>query len=135
MFELVHVLSFTRVSCVLSISVYDGYFLYFTAIEIPMLHFIELTVKNDIHDIEIVWSDNSNNIYSDIEYVLSVSNSSSSTRKPVKFVTTVKYKRLILYAGIQYNISVTAQRCGGNLTSNSSTDLSLYFDGKVNMNN
>ena len=100
-----------------------------------MLHFIELTVKNDIHDIEIVWSDNNNNIYSDIEYVLSVSNSSSSTGKPVEFVTTEKYKRLTLYAGTQYNISVTAQRCGGNLTSNSSTDLSLYFDGKVNMNN
>ena len=98
-----------------------------------MLAVIELTDKNNIHDVEIMWGDN--NIFSDIEYVLSVSNSSSSTQKPVEFVTTVKRKRLTLYAGIQYNISVTAQRCGGNLTSNPSANLSLYFDGKVNMYN
>ena len=96
-------------------------------IEAPTLSFIELTVKNNIHDVAIVWNDN--NMFSDIEYILSVSNSSSPTRKPVEFVTTMMRKSLTLYAGVQYNISITAERCGGNLTSNFSAELTLYFEG------
>ena len=75
----------------------------------------------------ILWNDN--NIFSDIEYILSVSNSSSPTQKPVEFVTTMTRKSLTLYAGVQYNISITAERCGGNLTSNASAGLTLYFEG------
>jgi hypothetical protein len=101
-------------------------FVSMNGIEAPTLSFIELTGKNNIHDVEIMWNDN--NIFSDIKYILSVSNSSSPTRKPVEYVTTMIRKSLTLYAGVQYNISITAERCGGNLTSDFSAELTLYFE-------
>ena len=85
---------------------------------------------NDIHDVLVWWGNSDDPTLSDIEYILSVRNSSSPTQ-PVKFITRDTHMSLPLDAGIQYNISVLAQRCGGDLTSNTSVELQLMFNGMI----
>lgn len=66
----------------------------------------------------------------DVEYILSVTNSSSPG--PMHYDTTLTQLNLTLYFGIKYNITVTAQLCGGRIKSEKSDQLHLHFNGKDN---
>ena len=66
----------------------------------------------------------------DTVYVLSVTDSASPF-DPVTYTTNMTSIRLTLSAGVSYQISLTAQRCEGNVTSNTSNMLFYYFSGII----
>ena len=64
----------------------------------------------------------------EVEYILSVKSSLFSA--PMDYKTSQTNMTLSLHRGIQYNVTVTAQLCDGNVTSNPSNPLHLYISGK-----
>ena len=63
----------------------------------------------------------------DVEYVVSVTNSAHSD--PEKHVTNQKNITLNVTEGVNYTITVTAQICDGNITSESSKPLQCSIIG------
>ena len=80
----------------------------------------------DESTIMVLWT-NDGCTPNDVEYVLSVFNSTYSD--PVKYVTNLMNVTLNVMKDYEYIITVTAQLCGGNVTSKSSEQLHLYFPG------
>ena len=93
------------------------------ALPIPKLNYSNLTLDNDIRGIQLSWEID-DIMFNDIEYVLLIINSSSFY--PETLSTKVTSMNLTIHAGTKYNISVTVQWCGENLTSNTTF---LYFEG------
>ena len=80
----------------------------------------------DESTIMVLWT-NDGCTPNDVEYVLSVINSTNSD--PVKYVTNLMNTTLSIMKDTEYIITVTAQLCGGHVTSNGSEPLHLYFPG------
>ena len=80
----------------------------------------------DESTITVLWT-NDGCTPNDVEYVLLVFNSTYSD--PVKYVTNLMNTTLSIMKDTEYIITVTAQLCGGNVTSKSSEPLHLYFPG------
>ena len=80
----------------------------------------------DESTIMVLWT-NDGCTPNDVEYVLSVFNSTYSD--PVKYVTNLMNVTLSVMKDYEYIITVTAQLCGGHVTSNGSEPLHLYFPG------
>ena len=74
----------------------------------------------DENTITVFWTDNGCTP-NDVEYLVSVINSTHSD--PEKHVTNHKNITLSAMQGITYMITVTAQLCGGNVTSDRSEPL------------
>ena len=83
-------------------------------------------VDADINTITVFWRDD-DCTPKNVDYIISVSNSTHPD--PIKYITNLKNITLSLMKGIHYTITVTAQLCGGNVTSESSEPLHLYFPG------
>ena len=66
----------------------------------------------------------------EVEYILSVNSSLSSA--PMDYTTNSTNMTLLLRCGIQYNLTVTAQLCDGNVMSNPSDPLPVFFSGNYN---
>ena len=77
---------------------------------------------NEVNEntITVFWTDNGCTP-DDVEYVVSVTNSAPSD--PEKHVTNHKNITLIVTEGVNYTITVTAQLCGGTVSSDSSKSL------------
>ena len=80
----------------------------------------------DESTIMVLWT-NDGCTPNDVEYVLSVFNSTNSD--PVKYVSNLMNTTLNVMKDYEYIITVTAQLCGGNVISKSSEQLNLYFPG------
>ena len=83
-------------------------------------------VDADINTITVFWRDDGC-IPKNVKYIVSVGNLTHPD--PIKYVTNLKNITLSLMKGVHYIITVTAQLCGGNVTSQSSEPLHLYFPG------
>ena len=66
----------------------------------------------------------------EVEYILSVNSSLSSA--PMDYITDYTNMTLSLHHGVKYNLTVTAQLCDGNVMSDPSNLLSLFFAGNYN---
>ena len=94
------------------------------------MYYVDKLDKN-YHNITVAWS---NDGAEDTEYVLSTANSSTEipfSKPEIRVIAHNNSVNLALRVGVGYEISVIAQRCGGNLTSNSSNVLSILFPGIV----
>ena len=93
----------------------------------PILNYRILPIDNGLYEV-LIWWESDDIITNDTEYTVSVANSSYPF-DPLNFVTTMNNITLILTEGAKYNISVTAQRCNGMLTSGTGM-ISLDLSGK-----
>ena len=98
--------------------------IFFTDLNVPILNWY--MVDADINRITVFWRDG-DCTHKNVDYIISVSNLTHPD--PINYVTNLKNITLSLMKGIHYTITVTAQLCGGNVTSESSEPLHLYFPG------
>jgi hypothetical protein len=98
----------------------------------PELNTPKLIIKNDSNlyidenhcNVTIMWTTDDSNV-DDIEYVISVSNSSSPVY--MNLTTTITIMNVTLQVDVNYSIVVHSLRCQGNLVSNSSNVLAANF--------
>ena len=101
-------------------------FFSFTDLNVPIINWYNIMMNEDMNTVVVYWGDD-DCTPKDVKYIVSVGNSTHSD--PIKYVTNLKNITLSLMKGIHYTITVTAQLCGGNVTSKSSEPLHLYFPG------
>ena len=95
----------------------------FTAeLQTPVLNYTELSVDGDVRNVRVNWR-TPDNTTSGIEYVLSINNSTEP-------VTSSTLLELSFLAGVRYELTVVSQLCQGNLQSNSSNKVDIFFPGK-----
>ena len=73
------------------------------------------------------WIVKDTDTYNDVEYIVSVVNSSFPT--PMDITTNQTTITLNLFYGVNYTIAVIAKRCGGNVSSEPSEECLLYNPG------
>ena len=79
-------------------------------------------VNDSFHNVTVQWN-TTDSALSDIEYMLSVTSSQAMI-----YNTTELFITLTLRVGVNYSISLTAQRCDGALASNTSNVLPIFID-------
>ena len=89
----------------------------------PSINYTRSTSKDEIYNVTVWWTKD-DCTPNDVEYIVSVTNSSSPG--PMYHVKTLMQLNLTLYCGIEYNITVTAQLCSGRIKSETSNQLRLY---------
>ena len=89
-----------------------------------IMPFNESTVIDGLYDVTVQWMTDDS---IDIQYVLSVIN--STNYDPLNITTELTSWTFTLQVGVDYYIAVTAQQCGGTLTSNASNILHLFQQG------
>ena len=100
---------------------------FFTAaLKTPLLNYTLVSSEGDIHNVNVNWTTPDSSM-PDIEYVLSFYNSS---RYPTQVMTTHLNHNFSLHTGVQYELTIFSQRCDGNVKSNSSKPLQIFFPGK-----
>ena len=98
------------------------------ALSTPQLYCSTVDINNNVqYEARVWWIINDTDTYNDVEYVVSVVNSSSPT--PMDITTNQTQITLNLYYGVNYTIAVITKRCGGNVTSQFSEECLLYFPG------
>ena len=112
-----------------NLHVYDLIAIYFVPeLKTPTLVNESIILIDDEHcNVTIKWNSTSDPDYDDIEYVVSISNSSEFTNKT--FTTTVV--NITLDRNVHYSMMVTSLRCDGDLKSNSSNILTVLCQGII----
>ncbi|CAI8037903.1 hypothetical protein GBAR_LOCUS21171, partial [Geodia barretti] len=90
----------------------------------PVLNYTVISGDKRARNVTIQWATPDSAI-ADMEYVLSMTNISYSQSWTIR----ATHLNLTLHQGIHYDFTVTSQRCGGNLTSKSSSPLRVFFEG------
>ena len=90
----------------------------------PSINYMRSTSNGEIYNVTVWWTKD-DCTPNDVEYIVSVTNSSSPG--PMYHVTTLTQLSLTLYFGIEYNITMTAQLCSGRIKSETSNQLRLYL--------
>ena len=98
------------------------------ALSTPQLYCSTVDMDDVQYEARVQWIVNDTDTYNDVEYVVSVVNSSSPT--PMDITTNQTHVTINLFYGVNYTIAVTAQRCGGNVSSEPS-EACLYISGNV----
>ena len=80
-------------------------------------------VSNE-YEVPLFWTEDECTPH-DVEYVLTVTNSSSSEL----YVTNFTSLTLNFSGGVKYTVTVTVQLCKGNVTSDKSNPLTIEFPG------
>ena len=96
-------------------------YIFIAELKTPVLNYTELSVDGDVRNVRVNWR-TPDNTTSGIEYVLSINNST----EPVSSMLLEKK----FLAGIRYELTVVSQLCQGNLQSNSSNKVFIFFPGK-----
>ena len=98
------------------------------ALSTPQLNCTTVDINNNVqYEARVWWIINDTDTYNDVEYVVSVVNSSSPT--PMDITTNQTQITIDLFYGVSYTIAVIAQRCGGNVSSERSEECPLYNPG------
>jgi hypothetical protein len=92
-------------------------------LQTPHLNYTTIAADKDVLNVSVTWTTEDSD-KKDIEYVLSVSADSLSQNKST---TTNRKQNLTLFNGTEYTITVISQRCGGDLTSNTSDPKHILF--------
>jgi hypothetical protein len=95
-----------------------------TDLHMPVLNYTVISGDKRVRNVTIQWTTPDSAI-ADMEYVLSMTNFSYSQSWAIR----ATHLSLTLHQGIHYDFTVTSQRCGGNLTSKSSSPLRVFFEG------
>ena len=95
-----------------------------SALHTPVMNYTVVSANETARNISIKWR-TPDSTKRDMEYLLSMI--SSSHRKT--WTTNQIRQTLTIHVGINYTLTVIVQRCKGNLTSNSSNPLLIYFPG------
>ena len=90
----------------------------------PVLNYTVISDDKRARNVTIQWATPDSAI-ADMEYVLSMTNFSYSHSWTIR----VAHLNLTLHQGIHYDFTVASQRCGGNITSKSSSPLRVFFEG------
>lgn len=88
----------------------------------PSINYTRSTSNGEIYNVTVWWTEDECTP-NDVEYIVSLTNSSSP--HPMHQVTTLTQLNLTLYFGIEYNVTVTAQLCRGRIESETSNLLRL----------
>ena len=98
------------------------------ALSTPQLYCTTVDINNNVqYEVRVQWIVNDTDTYNDVEYVVSVANSSSPTHMDI--TTNQTQITLNVFYGVNYTVAVTAQRCGRNVTSEPSEECLLYYPG------
>ena len=95
--------------------------IFIAELQTPVLNYTELSVDGDVRNVRVNWT-TPDNTTSGIEYVLSINNSTEP-------VTSSTLLELSFLAGVRYELTVVSQLCQGNLQSNSSNKVDIFFPG------
>ena len=88
------------------------------------MNYTAVIIDSETYEV-MVWWTNGNYTPDDVEYVVSFSDS----KEIVTNTTNQTQITQILYRDTEYTVTVTAQRCGGNLSSKASNQLLLPIAG------
>ena len=97
-----------------------------SALHTPVVNYTVVSANETARNISIKWR-TPDSTKRDMEYVFSMRSSSH----PKYWTTNLTHQSLTLtiHTGVRYTVTVVAQRCRGNVTSNSSNPLLIYFPG------
>ena len=89
-----------------------------------------MDINNNVqYEAGVWWIVNDTDTYNDVEYFVSVVNSSSPTHMDI--TTNQTQITIDLFYGVSYTIAVIAKRCGGNVSSEPSEECLLYNPGST----
>ena len=108
---------------------YDFLIYFCTGLQTPLLFHNNISaVSNKFYNVTVQWM-SSDGSADDVQYILSIYN--SSNENPMNILTLLKAVNLTMQFGVNYYITVTAERCGGKLTSNTSDVLHVFYPGII----
>ena len=96
------------------------------ALETPVLNYTMAKIDDDVYKVTLWWTINEDPL-DDVSYDLLVVATDSSTQNHTNNASNLT--QISLCYGTEYEVTVTALRCGGNVTSEPSEPLLLYFPG------
>ena len=96
------------------------------ALETPVLNYTMAKFDDDVYKVTLWWIINEDPP-DDVSYDLLVVATDSSTQNHTNNASNLT--QISLCYGTEYEVTVTALRCGGNVTGEPSEPLLLYFPG------